>query len=90
MTLPELLDLARAANPGLRASAAATDGLAGAGHRGLALLAAQGDMLSLLAPSPNVQSLPRTRAAIAATGPASRPTANCIQTNAHEFSLSTV
>ena len=94
MTLPELLDMARTMNPGLRASAAVTEASRSQVTEAWTYWLPSGDLLSLLAPSPNVHcdvpdgfpgAPPRDspeRAAFVQQ--------NCIQTTATEFSLSSV
>jgi len=58
MTLPELLDAARSANPSLRASAAVTDASRAQVTEAWTYWLPSGDILSLLAPSPNVHCQP--------------------------------
>jgi outer membrane protein TolC len=84
LTLPELLDMARSANPGLRAGAAATDAMQAQVLEAQLNWLPTGDLLSLLAPSPNVRcdAPPGT--------PQVTREANCISTNAGEASISTI
>jgi outer membrane protein TolC len=101
MTLPELLDAARSANPSLRASAAVTDASRAQVTEAWTYWLPSGDILSLLAPSPNVHCQPppalnlNAGAGIAggvASAAITREQAeqNCLATNANEFSLNTV
>ena len=55
MSLPELLDLARSANPGLHAGSAATEAMEAQVSEARSYWLPSGDVLSLLAPSPQVQ-----------------------------------
>jgi outer membrane protein TolC len=100
MTLPELLDVARSANPSLRASAAVTDASRAQVTEAWTYWLPSGDILSLLAPSPNVHcQVPAglnpggaTIGGAAALAGVTREQAeqNCLATNANEFSLNTV
>jgi outer membrane protein len=78
LTLPELLELARAASPGLQASAAATEAMEAQVSEARRNWLPQGDLLSILAPSPEVHcadenGLPSIT--------------NCIQTSTGEANL---
>ena len=80
MTLPELLDLARTANPGLRAGAAATEAMEAQVSEARRNWLPTGDLLSILGPSPSIQcqtpdGLPTTKAL---------REQNCISTSAGE------
>ncbi len=92
LTLPELLDLARAMNPGLHASAAVTDASRAQVTEAWTYWLPSGDLLSLLAPSPNVQCSASTLPGRPTDPAAARAfdIANCVQTNANEVSLSNV
>jgi outer membrane protein TolC len=57
-TLPELLEIARQASPGLQASAAATAAMEAQVTEVRRNWLPQGDLLSLLAPSPNLRCIP--------------------------------
>jgi outer membrane protein TolC len=82
MTLQELLDMARS-NPGLRASAAATAAMEAQVSEAKLNWLPQGDLLSLLAPSPNIRCNDGTGST------ASTPN-TCISTSSPEANLSTV
>jgi outer membrane protein TolC len=58
MTLPELLDLARTANPGLRAGSAATEAMEAQVSEARRNWLPTGDLLSILGPSPSIQCQP--------------------------------
>jgi outer membrane protein len=58
MTLPELLELARQASPGMQATAAATAAMEAQVSEAWRNWLPQGDLLSILAPSPNVRCIP--------------------------------
>jgi outer membrane protein TolC len=60
MTLPELLELARAASPGMLAAAAAVEAMEAQVSEARRNWLPQGDLLSLLAPSPNMHCYPST------------------------------
>jgi outer membrane protein TolC len=101
MTLPELLDAARSANPSLRASAAVTDASRAQVTEAWTYWLPSGDILSLLAPSPNVHCQPPPAlnlnagagingGAAAAAITRDQAEQNCLATNANEFSLNTV
>jgi outer membrane protein TolC len=80
MTLPELLEMARS-YPGLRAGAAATAAMEAQVSEAKLNWLPQGDLLSLLAPSPNIHCL----------GVDNQPsTATCVSTTSPEASLTTV
>jgi outer membrane protein TolC len=87
MTLPELLDLARAGNPGLHANAAATEAMQAQVSEAWRNWLPTGDILSLLTWSPNLKC-------VNPADPTSRDQAmnenNCIQTNANEAGLNTI
>ncbi len=93
LTLPELIDLAHAMNPGLHASAAVTDASRAQVTEAWTYWLPSGDLLSLLAPSPQVHC---DASALPGAPPLNTPAgvayanAHCIQTNATEFSLSNV
>jgi outer membrane protein TolC len=93
MTLPELLDFARAKNPTLRATSAVTDASRAQVTEAWTYWLPSGDILSLLAPSPNVHcnatAIPGAPSIDTPEGVAFAR-ANCIQTNATEFSLDNV
>jgi outer membrane protein TolC len=55
MTLPELLEMARQASPGIQAAGAATEAMEAQVSEARRNWLPQGDLLSLLAPSPNIQ-----------------------------------
>jgi outer membrane protein len=57
LTLPELLDLARAASPGIQATGAATEAMEAQVSEARRNWLPQGDLLSVLAPSPKVHCL---------------------------------
>jgi outer membrane protein TolC len=90
MTLPELLDLAHQASPGMQAAAAVTE----ASHAQVAEAwrnwLPQGDLLTILAPSPNIQC--QSPAGTDANGNPIyvHDLNNCVHTNATEARLSEV
>ena len=55
MSLPELLELARQASPGMQAAAMATEAMEAQVSEARRNWLPQGDLLSILAPSPNIQ-----------------------------------
>src|SRR5262249_31546773 len=59
-TLPELLELARQASPGMRAAAAVTEQSQAQVHEAWRNWLPQGDLLSILAPSPIIHCYPAT------------------------------
>jgi outer membrane protein TolC len=79
MTLPQLLEMARA-NPGLQASAAATSAMEAQVTEAKLNWLPQGDILSLLAPSPVIRCTPVIGA----------PPGACITTSAPEANLRTI
>ena len=81
MTLPQLLEMARD-YPGLQASAAATAAMEAQVAEAKANWLPQGDILSLLAPSPNVRCQPPRAGA-------DDPTP-CLTTSSSEASLRTI
>jgi outer membrane protein TolC len=87
VTLPELLDMARAANPGLRAGAAATSAMEAQVSEARRNWLPTGDILSLVAPSPNIQC---RAVASDATEPPDFRQQNCISTTAGEATISTL
>jgi outer membrane protein len=72
-TLPELLELARAASPGMQATAAATNAMEAQVSEAWRYWLPQGDLLSILAPSPQITCRPNSQ--------------NCISTTNGEASL---
>jgi outer membrane protein len=90
MSLPELLELARQASPGIQAAGAATAAMEAQVTEARANWLPQGDLLSLLAPSPNIQCY----AAFPGGGdpPAGTPTDtnNCVRTSSPEARLQDV
>ncbi len=90
MTLPELLDLARQASPGIQAAGAATEAMEAQVSEARRNWLPQGDLLSILAPSPNIQCF----AAYPGGGdpPAGTPTDtnNCVRTSSPEARLTDV
>ncbi|HVZ71686.1 MAG TPA: TolC family protein [Polyangia bacterium] len=81
MTLPELLDLARAASPGIQAAQAATAAMEAQVSEARRNWLPQGDLLSVLSPSPNVKCLDEA-------GVPDRN--NCVQTSNGEASITNV
>jgi outer membrane protein TolC len=81
MTLQELLEMARS-NPGLKATAAATAAMEAQVSEAKLNWLPQGDLLSLLAPSPNIQC-------IGPTG-MQHDSGQCISTSSPEANLTTV
>jgi outer membrane protein TolC len=75
LTLPQLLDMARG-NPGLRANAAAIEASRAQVTEAKMNWLPQGDLLSILAPSPNLQCIPDRE--------------NCVQTSNSEARLQDV
>jgi outer membrane protein TolC len=91
MTLPELIDLARSTNPGLRASAAVTDASRAQVTEAWTNWLPSGSLLSLLAPSPQVHCIaPPGLTPPPGVSDVEFAKQNCIQTNATEFTLSNV
>ena len=86
MTLPEMLDMARS-NPGLQAGAAATAGMEQQVWEAKLNWLPQGDVLSLLAPSPDIRCYGPTP--LDGSQP-TRDVNDCVQTSSPEASLSTV
>jgi outer membrane protein TolC len=82
MTLQELLDMARS-NPGLRAGAAATAAMEAQVSEAKLNWLPQGDLLSLLAPSPNIRCNDGSGSTV------STPS-DCITTSSPEASINTV
>jgi outer membrane protein len=72
-TLPELLDLARTASPGMQATAAATNAMEAQVSEAWRNWLPQGDLLSILAPSPQISCRPDSQ--------------NCTRTTNGEASL---
>src|SRR5579863_1096740 len=89
MTLPELLDLAREASPGMQAAAAATQASQAQVTEAWLNWLPQGDLLSILAPSPNIRCYAATPGMMTPPGTPTDPD-NCVQTSSGEASLSTV
>jgi outer membrane protein TolC len=87
MTLPELLDLARAANPGLRAGSAATDAMEAQVSEARRNWLPTGDLLSILGPSPSIQCQPPSYAStpVGVSDQTFREQ-NCVSTNHGEAS----
>ena len=81
-TLQQLLDMARAANPGVHANAAATSAMEAQVSEAWRNWLPSGDLLSILAPSPNIQC----------RGPNNEPgdEQQCVSTQNNEASLSNV
>jgi outer membrane protein len=92
MTLPELLELARAASPGMHATASATEAMQAQVSEARRNWLPQGDILSLLAPSPNMhcypQSTPYMPTPILPTTPTDKD--NCVRTANSEVSITRV
>jgi outer membrane protein TolC len=86
MTLPELLELARQASPGMQAAHAATDGSWAQVSEAKRNWLPQGSLLSILAPSPSVQCYETT---VGDTIPntAVRDPNNCVRTSSPEASI---
>jgi outer membrane protein len=87
MTLAELLDLARQASPGMRAAAAATEASEAQVSEAWRNWLPQGDLLSLLAPSPNIKCY---GPGMIIPGVTPTDEHNCVQTGSSEAGLSTV
>jgi outer membrane protein TolC len=89
MTLPQLLEMIRS-NPGLQAGAAATSAMEAQVTEAYMNWLPQGDLLSLLAPSPNIRCYPGpAEAAADPNGNMSTPN-QCLYTNSPEASLRNV
>jgi outer membrane protein len=88
MSLPELLELARQASPGIQAAGAATQAMEAQVSEAKRNWLPQGDLLSLLAPSPNIQCYN----AFAGPGPPPPMTDpnNCVRTSSPEARLQDV
>jgi outer membrane protein TolC len=87
LTLPELLDLARAASPGMQATAAATEAMEAQVSEARRNWLPQGDLLSVLAPSPEVHCLNEMGTPSVKVGGISQ---NCVQTTAGEANITRV
>jgi outer membrane protein len=92
MTLPELLELARQASPGMRAAQAATDAMEAQVSEARRNWLPQGDLLSVLAPSPSVNCNRYDPNMLDMNGqPAEvRDSKNCVSTSNGEASIATV
>jgi len=91
LTLPELLDQARAAYPGLHASAAATAAMEAQVSEARRYWLPSGELLSLLSPSPGVSCQPPP--GLVNDGSVSDQTfreQNCLSTSSNEASISNV
>jgi outer membrane protein len=88
LTLPELLELARAASPGIQATAAATEAMEAQVSEARRNWLPQGDLLSILAPSPNMHCYPAGTTAITETTP--HDPENCVRTANSEVSITHV
>lgn len=88
MTLPELLELARQASPGMQATAAATAAMEAQVSEAWRNWLPQGDLLSILAPSPNLHCYGEGLAPITAATP--RDAENCVRTGNGEATISNV
>jgi outer membrane protein len=78
MTLPELLELARQASPGMRAAAAATESMEAQVSEARRNWLPQGDLLSILAPAPSLHCYAAGNAPIDSTTP--RAPETCVRT----------
>ncbi len=87
MTLPELLELARQASPGMQAAGAVIQQSEAQVSEARRNWLPQGDLLSILAPSPRISCFAPT--ADGRTPPPGTPTDqnNCLQTNSPEASI---
>jgi outer membrane protein TolC len=87
MTLPELLELARQASPGMQAAAAVTEESEAQVSEARRNWLPQGDLLSILAPSPIIRCYAPTMGGSKAdtTGPTDQN--NCLQTSSPEASI---
>jgi outer membrane protein TolC len=96
MTLPQLLELARQVSPGMQAAAAVTEASQAQVSEAYRNWLPQGDLLSILAPSPNIHCQRYSQAADPVTGQPVGPLTlvpdkdNCVQTSATEARLSEV
>jgi outer membrane protein TolC len=88
MTLPELLELARQASPGMQAAGAATAAMEAQVSEARRMWLPQGDLLSLLAPSPNMHCYNSGNPALGIAP--QRDLQNCIQTENDEVRLTNV
>jgi outer membrane protein TolC len=88
MTLPELLEAARAASPGMQATAAATAAVQAQVSEARRNWLPQGDLLSLLAPSPNMHCYPPGNTPILPDTPTDPE--NCARTANSEVSITRV
>jgi outer membrane protein TolC len=90
-TLQQLIELARAASPGARAGAAATDAMEAQVAEAWRNWLPSGDLLSILAPSPNIRCLGPAIPTAADPNPTQTPnTQQCVSTQNGEASLSNV
>ena len=88
LTLPELLDQARVANPGLHASAAATAAMEAQVSEARRYWLPSGDILSLVAPSPSVSC--QAPSNLTGDGSQAFREQNCLSTSSNEASISNV
>ncbi len=87
LTLPELLDLARAASPGMQATAAAAEAMEAQVSEARRNWLPQGDLLSVLAPSPELKCADEMgNPSVQVAGLAK----NCVQTTNGEASINHV
>jgi outer membrane protein len=89
LTLDELLELARAASPGIQAGNAAQRAMEAQVSEARRNWFPQGDLLSILAPSPTIHCYPNATASMAMIPGTNTPT-TCITTSSPEASLSNV
>jgi outer membrane protein TolC len=91
MTLPELLEMARQASPGIQAAGAATEAMEAQVSEARRNWLPQGDLLSLLAPSPNIQCYGAGPPGSTTPPPGSMTDpANCVRTSSPEARLTDV
>jgi outer membrane protein len=88
MTLPELLDLARQVSPGMQAAAAATEASEAQVSEARRNWLPQGDLLSILGPSPDIRCYQTTNGDIPAN--ATTDPNNCVRTSSPEARLQDV
>ena len=74
MTLPELLELARQVSPGMQAAAAATEAMEAQVSEARRNWLPQGDLLSILAPSPDIHCIPNKETCTSTSSPEARIT----------------
>ena len=89
MTLPDLLEAARQASPGIQAAQAATAGSEAQVSEAWRNWLPQGSLQSILAPSPNIQCYATNESAVIPPGTPTDPN-NCVRTGNGEVNIANV